>query len=283
MSKAHTEPAAGLLVATLIAALLAASAAVLIQTARTERAAATETVRFERARLAAESAASAAIVRLDAADQTLRLDGRPSPLSSGSPGADARLTLQDANGLVDLNTGSTEELASLLAALGLPASDASVYARRIAEARTPPTGEANIAAKPGLDAARLARFQTEADLARVEGLPAAVVACLAPFVTVFSVTHAVDPAVAPARLRELLGLPTYRGGGALLGPPLGHVVIVTAEAPVSAQTHLRLTEWVRLTGDADTPVMVHRARTDLAPSTALSDQTGCRPGGERAP
>ena len=57
-------------------------------------------------------------------------------------------------------------------------------------------------------------------------------------------------------------------GMAHAGAPLGRVIALTAEAPLSDHAVLRRTLWLRLTGDPSRPVMVHRAEQGLAPRAA---------------
>jgi type II secretory pathway component PulK len=264
-----TRPGAALLIATLIAVLLATAAAVLIDEARAMRMASSEALRLERARFQAESLSDAALVTLDAGLGGT-LDGRRMDLPDALGAGEVRA--QEAGGLVDLNAAPPGELAKLLVALGLDADQANTLADRIADWRDEDDlrhllgAEAPEYRTAHLPAPENRPFTQELEVARVMGVSASLAHCLGPYLTVHSSQSYVDVGSAPTLLRETFALATQAGGSSPAGPPLGRVVILTAEAPISERAVYRLTRWVRLTGDANAPVLIHRAQADLAPA-----------------
>jgi general secretion pathway protein K len=276
----RTEPAAGLLIATILAALLATAAAVLISSARSAHEAVADEGRIEAARLQASGMIDAAIVEMDRGDTVLRLDGSPtaSPYAQGGI-----LRLQDVAGLVDLNAANASQLAALLRGAGYAPDTAEALSARIVDWRSAPVGNAPDGASDadytsaGLPPPPHRPFLSEREVGQVLGVGPALAACLEPELTVFSGSPAVDTAVAPAGVKALAGLATTAGSGASLGVPIGHVVIVSAEAPISRQAALRQREWVRLTGDARRPFMVHRTLVDFVPEHGAGPAASCAP------
>jgi hypothetical protein len=275
MPRRRTERGAGLLAATLLAMLLSTAAAVLISTVRSSHATALEDAKIEDARLTAQAIAEAAVVKMDSGATDLRLDGSFSKLPYGERGT---LRLQDTAGLVDVNAAAPADLAALFRGLGFNDEAAATLADRIADwrgsgdlKRLHGANDADYAAA-GLPAPAHRPFETEREIVKVMGVTPVLAACLEPYLTVFSGAEEIDPAAAPAYLKPIAAIGSVAGGGAALGVPVGHVIIVTADAPISKSAVLRLREWVRLTGDRRNPFMTHRALTEFAPASEPSPQ-----------
>lgn len=261
-----SRPGSALMMATLMSALLAAAAASLILSGRTSRAVAEDGRRLEQARLDARSLAAAAIVDLDAG-RPVRLDGTPH-VPSHRPAAGV-VRLRDAAGFIDLNAAEPQQLERFIAGMGIEGEVARSLADRIADWRDPDEDRRdNGAEAPEYRAARVAPpanrpFETEGELSLVLGISEALYACLSPYVTIHSREPVVLRAAAMPRLAEIEGLNFNLSAAGGLGPPLGRVVLVTADAPISEHAAYRLTQWIRLTGNAREPLMVHRALAEF--------------------
>ena len=274
-----TEPASGLLVATLIAGLLAAAASVLITSGRTAHEVSAEDRRLEQARFQAEAMVAAAIVRLDSEKPDLPLDGEPVSLPEVAGKGVVRL--QDTAGLIDLNAAEPAQLAKLIQALGASTEAAVGLADRIADWRDPDDikrlhgAEGSDYLAAGLAPPGNRPFRLESELGDVMGVTPSLLACLAPYVTVYSSSSTVDAVDAPGVIKSATGLASFGGSGTALGPPIGHAVIVSADAPLSEKSAYRLTEWIRLTGDARHPVMIHKAQSEFVSMGAPAPSITC--------
>jgi general secretion pathway protein K len=253
--------------ATLIAALLASAAAVLISSAKTTHSVFGEEERIERARFQAEALAADAEVELDTGTARFTFDGSPAALAHASaPGV---VRLQDAVGLVDLNAAQPPQLATLFVAVGVQPDRAAVLADRVADWRDPsglrrPLGaQAAEYAAAGAPPPANRPFEIETEIEKVLGVSPALARCVEPLVTVYSGASVVDPASAPPLVRQAVH--AVGGASISIGAPIGHVLILTADAPISKAAAFRLTQWVRLTGDAARPIMIHRAASELVP------------------
>jgi general secretion pathway protein K len=255
-----------LLIATLLAVLLAAAAAVLIDDARAMRMSSSEAQRLEQARFQAESLSDAALVFLDS---TLGATLNGAQLELPALLGPGRVRAQEASGLVDLNTSPPDRFAALLMALGIEVDEANTLADRIVDWRDEDDlrhvlgAEAPDYAAAGLPAPENRPFAQELEVGQVMGVSQPLAKCLSHFLTVHSNWTYVDIANAPEPIRRTFELATH-GHSAVQGPPFGRVVILTAEAPISERAVYRLTRWVRLTGSADEPVLIHRASAELA-------------------
>ena len=249
------------MLATLAAMLLGTTAALMLVETRTAHAASNESLRFAKAELSADRALAEAIVMLDG-DQAHAMQGL-----LFQTGDQTRVTRQDAMGLVDLNAAPPERLAALITALGLDPDEAARLSDNIADWRDE-DGLARLHGAERTDyvAAHMSGpgnrpFEVETELASVLGATPPLVACLAPYLTVFSGAPEVEPSAAPPSLRGLLGLSSAQVTEQ--GPPLGQVVELSAEAPISPHAALRKRIWMRLTGDPRNPYVVHRAMQDF--------------------
>jgi general secretion pathway protein K len=269
LSAHATEPASALLMATLAATLLATAAGLMLIETRAARGASGESYRLARAGLEADRLLALATTRLDAGD--------PMPWQGVLFGDEAsgRVLRQDAAGLVDVNAAPPERLAALFEALGVDRERAQALGDRIGDWRD----EDNLTRLHGAEAAEYEQaqaagpanrpFETEGELSRVLGMTPELLACALPLLTTYSGQAEIDAAAAPPRLAALLGLAPDQRLAA--GAPLGRVIALTAEAPLSEHAFLRRTLWLRLTGDPSRPVLVHRAQEELAPRTTASD------------
>jgi hypothetical protein len=258
-----TEPASALLMAALAATLLATAAALLLLDAQAARNASAEGVRLARAQLEADAALAEAIVRLDAGE----LLPPQGAIISNENGA--RVYRQDAAGLIDVNAAEPETLARLLQSLGVTQERAAQLGAAIADWRDVDdlvrSGGAESAqyASAGLEAPANRAFETEGEIVRVLGVAPALARCALPFLTTYSGQWDVETAAAPDALRDVLGLAASEAPSS--AAPLGRVIILRAEAPLSEHAVVRRTLWIRLTGDPERPLLVHRAQQDLAP------------------
>ncbi|MES1198609.1 MAG: hypothetical protein ABUS48_01355 [Pseudomonadota bacterium] len=268
----HTKPGSALVIATLVAMLLATAATGLLMQAQSARAASGEAVRFTRARLEAQALLAEALVRLDTGDP---MPSRGAVLATSSGG---KVLRQDAAGLVDINAASPEHLASLLVALHIDPDQAVELADRVADWRDSDDlkrlhgAEAQDYIAAHLPPPRNAPFVTESELRAVLGFTPALVDCVAPYLTTYSGADDLDPGAAPDFLRAQFGL----GAGAQnVGGQFGRVIILSSEAPLSSHAFVRIRAWVRLTGDARRPFVIHRAAQDLVPADGDRAPTQC--------
>lgn len=257
-----TRPASALVMAALAASLMASAAAFLLIEARTARAASGESYRLARAEREAERALAIAIVKLDAGE-TLASQGEILLLPSG-----ARVLRQDAAGLVDINAASPETLALLFRTLGESRERAVALGDTIADWRDvddlvrPHGGERDLYIHAGLAPPGNRPFETEGELSTALGVSPALLDCALPFLTTYSGQSEVEAGAAPPQLRALFAAnaPTQ----ASVGAPLGRVIALRAEAPLSDHASLTRTIWVRLTGDPARPLFIHRAEQSFA-------------------
>ncbi|MBL8537058.1 MAG: general secretion pathway protein GspK [Hyphomonadaceae bacterium] len=257
-----TRPASALVMAALAASLMASAAAFLLIEARTARAASGESYRLARAEREAERALAIASVKLDAGE-TLPSHGEILLLPSG-----ARVLRQDAAGLIDINAASPETLAQLLQGLGESRERAVALSDAIADWRDEDNlvrahgGERDAYIDAGLAPPANRPFATEGELSAVVGVTPALLECALPFLTTYSGQVDIDAAAAPSELRALLSANTPTQ--ASVGAPLGRVIALRAEAPLSEHASLARTIWVRLTGDPSRPLFIHRAEQSFA-------------------
>ncbi|KAF0174204.1 MAG: proteinral secretion pathway protein K [Alphaproteobacteria bacterium] len=258
----RSERGSALLMATIAAALLATAAGLLLMDTRSARAAAAEAYRLDAARFKAQALTSHAIVRADGdPDRSFRT------LIDDVTG---RVTLQDVSGLLDLNAAEPAGIASLLTALKVAPERAAELADLIADWRDaddlvrPGGGEREAYARAKVTGPGNRAFVAESELATVLAMTPALVACVSPYVTIYAGLAGIDRSAAPPPL----GLPSgaaLAGAGASSGLAAGRVVVVTAEAPLSPHAVLRRKTWVRFTGDAQRPYLIHRALEEMAP------------------
>jgi len=249
-----------MLTAMLIATLLASAAAIMLIDTRAARGASSETLRLARAQSAAQKLLAVAQVRLDSGD----------PLPAQGllfEGPSGRVLRQDAPGLVDVNAAPPERIAALFVSFGASPDEASALGDAIADWRDSDNlrrlhgAEAEDYERAGLEPPANRAFVTETELARVLGMRPELLACALPYLTIYAGAD-IDANAAPADLRARLGL----SDGISTSPAaLGNVVIVRAEAALSAHAVFERTLWLRLTGDPAKPVMIHRAQEGFSP------------------
>lgn len=258
-----TEPASALLMAALAATLLATAAALLLLNAQAARSAAGESTRFARAQVSADGALAEVIVRLDA--------GEPFPAQGEiwSSEDGARVYRQDTAGLIDVNAAEPETLARLFQSIGLTQERAGQLSAAMADWRDGDdlvrTGGAENAqyASAGLEGPANRPFETEGEIVRVMGVTPELARCALVFLTAYSGQSDIEPGAAAPALRSALTLTAADSPPATA--PLGRVIILRAEAPISEHAVVRRAVWIRLTGDPERPLLVHRAQHDLAP------------------
>jgi type II secretory pathway component PulK len=181
----------------------------------------------------------------------------------------ALIQVQDQAGLVDLNSASPAMLEKLGAAVGLGPEKARAVADRIADFRdaddqTRPNGAENAeyeAAGAGLQP-KNGPFQDKAELDQVLDMTAGLRELLAPFVTVHSQQHGVDPAVVPNRLKDAIAN----------GLPIAHsqrqsfaIDILVSSARGAYHRHAI----VRMLGKADEPFVITEWSRGSAESAAF--------------
>jgi general secretion pathway protein K len=275
-----TEPGSALLMAALTATLLAAAATIMLTEARSARAASGESLRLERARLAAQALLAEEIVALDANERTT-FSGEVEDRDRG------RVARQDASGLVDVNATDETALAALFIGLGAEQETGAVLASRVADWRDEDDlvrvngAERDDYESAGLPAPANRNFVVETEIASVLGFSSALAACLAPYLTTHSGLSSVDSAAAPAHIRNVLALDGTGSPGASFAP-FGHVIVFTADAPISDAAMLRISAWVRLTGDPRQPFIVHRSAEEFV-AAATAPQVRCFAAAEARP
>ncbi|GAM96824.1 general secretion pathway protein K [alpha proteobacterium U9-1i] len=251
---------------TLAATLLASAAGVMLIDARTARGASSEMIRLAQADFAVEELISQVVVRLDAGE----------PLQAGGlvfeDARGGRVFRQDAAGLVDVNRAPPETLARLFLAIGVESAEAVALADRVADWRDEDTlaringAEAEEYAEAGVLLPANRAFSTEGELALVLGMGAETLHCVLPYLTIYSGQADIDVAAAPPALAQLLSIETTTRTDATA--PIGRVIRLTAEAPLSGEAVMRRTIWLRLTGDAGAPVLVHRGEQSIGARNA---------------
>lgn len=275
----RTKPGSALLTAALVATLLATAAIVLIVSVRGAQASASEAVRLEQARMQSETLTQTALVLLDSGALTTPLNGARIALPEAVGEGEVRI--QDSAGLLDLNRASADQFAALFAALGANADEARRFGDSVADWRDSddlkrPFGaetEDYVAARKPPPANR--DFEIETELALVLGMSQAMADCALGLVSVHSGLAAPDLGAAPALLRQALRAGPAPASSSALGAPLGRVLIVTAEAPLSLHAVLRSRRWVRLTGDPNRPVLTHRAQMEFAAKSQPGQAESC--------
>lgn len=266
------KPASALVMAALAASLMASAAAFLLIETRTARAASGENHRLARAQLEAERALAIAIVRLDAGE-ALPAQGRLFSVSDA-----VAVERQDATGLIDVNAAPPARLAALFIELGADVERATALAEAIADWRDADDlvrvngAERERYEDAGLPPPANRAFITEGEISAVIGMDRALLACALPFLTTYSGQGDIDQAAAPPSLRGLgeAPAPQYAAPGA----PLGRVIALRAYSPISRHAYLRRTLWIRLTGDPERPVFIHRAEQALTPQLSVNANCG---------
>jgi type II secretory pathway component PulK len=133
-------------------------------------------------------------------------DGTPFEISINA--STAVLSVQDEAGMLNLNHASTEELRTLMEAVGIGAAQAAGLADAIVEFRSPGGGRRvaevapeNFAGFQNFVRAKNGFFEVLEELQQVTGMTPALYRRIEPFVTADSRPSRIDPSVAP---REVL-------------------------------------------------------------------------------
>ncbi|MES2161402.1 MAG: hypothetical protein V4476_09635 [Pseudomonadota bacterium] len=214
----------------LLAAMLAS--AVMAMSLGSARDGATAAATFEAAS-EAESAVHSVLHELLA-------DGRRSPWLAGAPGTPLALdaatvvAVQDAAGLVDLNTADEPTLHRLLLALAAPEVDRLV--RAIGAAR-PLAGYAAVAT--------------------LDGMTPALEQAMLPHITLFSGQAQPVAELAPAWLRDALALPSAPPPAAGALALAGHTLRLTATAQRHGARSPQLSADILITGRRDQPFLIY--------------------------
>jgi type II secretory pathway component PulK len=137
-------------------------------------------------------------------------DGTPFEISINA--GTAILSVQDEAGMLNLNHASTEELRTLMEAVGIGAVQAAGLADAIVEFRSPGGGRRvaevapeNVVGFQNLVGAKNGFFEVLEELQQVSGMTPALYRRIAPFVSADSRPSRIDPSVAPREV--LLTLP----------------------------------------------------------------------------
>ncbi|MEI9886374.1 MAG: hypothetical protein WDN08_07695 [Rhizomicrobium sp.] len=213
-----------------------------------------------RAGAAADAAVNQAILALldERAAQRPRVDGTPATL--GFDGLAARVWIEDETGKVNLNFASKELLQGLFVSAGLAGGEAGALADRIVARRGDPNDP-----RP-----RLA-FRAADEVLSVSGMTRALFDRIAPALTVYGKSGALNTQVAPrAALRALPGMSETavervlerreeaRDAPAAAGGPLGTAgsdFQITAEVSADGARVVRVAV-VQFTGDAAKPYLI---------------------------
>ena len=256
------------------AMILAAIAASIIATARTE--ARLNHTRYAAARLGAiaEGAINIAILRM--------LDPAPAahPPTDGTPfalrfaGRDVAMRITDEAGKIDLNLAQGELLRRLFVAVGVASDAAQALVDKILDWREAGIGRRlNGAKAEDYRAAgfsygpRDGPFETVEELQLVMGMTPQLFARLAPSLTVYSQSAWIDPAFAPpdvlAALAGMGAVPASqilgeRAAGADAPVMIGHAFTIAAEIDEPAGLRVQRAAIVRLTGSPKAPLLVYR-------------------------
>ncbi len=195
-----------------IVTLLAVMAGGFAYSMRVETRLATSTVERAQARALAEAGVAYALAwQLDPdAQKQWPPNGDPRDWAFG--GGRLRIEVTNASGLVNLNNAGTELLKALLAGAGVGSREQDNMAEAIQDWRDPddqsmPQGaesaDYRAAGRPG---PKNAPFESVEELGQVLGMTRELHKRLAGAVTVFSFDSSVNPALAPARVLQALGL-----------------------------------------------------------------------------
>jgi len=142
-------------------------------------------------------------------DEKRRWPGDGTPHSAAFAGADLTITLQDANGLIDLNRSDEKLLRSFFGKLANSTAKAAQYTDVILKARDAMAGEkqtsrdAIMSGSQGEQTSQLAFMDVE-QLGRMKGIPRDIFERAAPFLTVFSRDGMVYPMSAPMTVLEAI-------------------------------------------------------------------------------
>ncbi len=174
---------------------------------------------------------------------------------------------------IDLNGAVPVLLASLFSELGYEQDLANQLGDRIADWRDGDDfihlngAEARAYLQAGLDyKPSNAPFKNVSELGRVLGVDANIMACAAPFLTIYAPSGRVDPYLSRSVVRRAAGLrdtPPPTIPGVRRTSLAGQVFEVQALTPISKHSAARITAVIRFTGDPSDPVWRHRITRDV--------------------
>ncbi|WP_081762591.1 type II secretion system protein GspK [Xanthobacter sp. 126] len=215
LMRAPRGPERGFILVTvlwILAALAAFTAVYAVYVSDTASASAvrTETLRADGLVVAAVELAALRLLSVPAQDRPISGEVR---FRMGDANVSARFADEAAR--IDLNSAAPPVLAGLFQVLGVPEQAAKTYAASIAAWRSPPRGSSAGAggAASGTKTSALGddeaakgqgAFAHAAELARVPGLPADVVAAALPYLTVYAGRREVNPELAGPVVRAAL-------------------------------------------------------------------------------
>jgi general secretion pathway protein K len=252
-----------------------------------------------RARALAEAGvarATAALIDTDPKRQWAA-DGRPYEFAFD--GGSVRLRLQDENGKIDINAAPLELIAGLCAEFEIDPGVAAALVQGIAARRRAAAAAASSAGQtlgfgpPSMQSRQAAAFSTVEELRQLPSLDQASFERLRPFLTVYSESPRVDPAVAPRevllalpgvdprQVESLLraraaatstnaSLPTLSGVEAYAGPGQRRAVTITAEARTASGAAFTRHAVIAFTGMPFNPVVTLEWHQELGAESASS-------------
>jgi general secretion pathway protein K len=217
-----------------------------------------------RVRAAADGAAEDAVFRVAARAQAGGLMGGIADLADmvvTIGGIPVRVAVVDEDSRIDLNGAPVDLLAALFTTVGLTDKEAGILADRIADFRDGDgLRHAQGAEDPDYDAASLpvgakdAPFDTVGELRQIPGMTEAILARVAPLVTVHSGRAQFDPGAAPPGLAELMAGIDARNLNRNLAPARRRVFSVTARAELPDGVRFTREAVFRLSGDPAQPI-----------------------------
>ena len=176
---------------------------------------------------------------------------------------------------IDLNGAQSVLLASLFRELGYEQELSDQFGDRIADWRDADNlvhlngAESRAYLEAGLKYGPTnAPFKNISELGRVLGIDTNIMACAAPFLTIYVPSGRVDPYLARGVVRRAAGLgdtPPPTIPGVRRTSLAGQVFEVQALAQISKHSAARITAIIRFTGDPSDPVWRHRVTRDVVP------------------
>lgn len=238
------KPASALVLTAMIATSISAAALAMMSSAHQVRLESSETLRFLRARLAAESLVARAGLQLDR-----EIEVSAAPIAGCIRDESGSACWRSTDGLIDLNTAQEETFARLFVAAGFAEDRAKQNARALVEAR------AKLAAKK----ANQPTFQYETELLEITEMTPDTEKIL-PYVTVFSGLMFPAYSALPPKLQPYFAA---AAPDPFATTGFGRVYLIEARAPLSSAAVLEVRVWVRPTGNPRQPLLIHRQEERL--------------------
>ena len=253
--------------------ILAAIAASIIATARTE--AHLDHTRYAAARLGAiaEGAIGIVILRMLDPSPAVHPPADGTPFAVNFAGRSVAMRLEDETGKIDLNLAQGDLLRRLFVAVGVEPQTAQGLADKILDWREAGIGRRLDGAKDEdyLDAGysygpREAAFESVAELRLLMGMTAQLFARVAPSLTIYSQSSWVDPAFAPRDVLVALSgsaaaasaIADRRTAGEAAPVMIGHAFTIDAELDGPGGLRVEKQAIVRLTGSFSMPLVVYQ-------------------------